>query len=68
MTSTRFLVSNYLRNGDLQNVAEKTVGRPFRLLIPVVAIAMLEYFLMDSGATAWLEYLPSVTWSTWPFT
>jgi hypothetical protein len=68
MTSTRFLVSNYLRTGDLRNVAEKTVQRPFRLLIPIAAIAMLEYFLMDSGATAWLEYLPSVTWSTWPFT
>ena len=68
MTSTRFLISNYLKNGDLKNVAEKSVGRPFRLLIPIFMIAMLEYFFMDSGATAWLQYLPSVTWSTWPFT
>jgi hypothetical protein len=68
MTSTRFLVSNYLKNGNLLNVAEKVVGRPFRLLVPILAISMLEYFFMDSGATAWLQYLPSVTWSTWPFT
>lgn len=68
MTSTRFLISSYLKNGDLLNVAEKVVDRPFRLLAPILAIAMLEYFFMDSGATAWLEYLPSVTWSTWPFT
>ena len=68
MTSTRFLVASYLKSGNLRGVAEKTVGRPFRLLIPILAIAMLEYFFMDGGATAWLEYLPSVTWSTWPFT
>ncbi|KAA6406669.1 MAG: hypothetical protein FRX48_09601 [Lasallia pustulata] len=67
MTSTRFLVASYLRSGKLLGVAEKTVGRPFRLLIPITAIAMLEYFFMDSGALTWLEYLPSVTWSTWPF-
>ena len=67
MTSTRFLVASYLKSGKLLGVAEKTVGRPFRLLIPITAIAMLEYFLMDSGALTWLEYLPSVTWSTWPF-
>ena len=29
---------------------------------------MLEYFFMDSGAVNWLEYMASVTWSTWPFT
>lgn len=29
---------------------------------------MLEYFFMDSGAVNWLEYMSSVTWSTWPFT
>lgn len=68
MTSGKFLVSRYLRHGDLSGVAEKVVGRPFRLLIPILAMAMLEYFLMDSGAISWLEYLPSITWCTWPFT
>ena len=68
ITSTRFLVSGYLENGELLEVAHKVVGRSFKLLLPVLAIAMLEYFFMDSGATNWLEYLPSVTWSTWPFT
>jgi hypothetical protein len=68
MISTRFLVSNYLRTGKLDNMAQKIVSRPFRLLTPVVFIATLEYFLGDSGALNWLEYLPSVTWSDWPFT
>jgi hypothetical protein len=67
-TSTRFLVANYLKNGDLQNIAEKTVGRTPRLMIPVAAIALLEYFVMNCGGTTWLEYLPSITWSTWPYT
>ena len=68
MISTRFLVSNYLRTGKLDNMAQKIVSRPFRLLTPVIFIATLEYFLSDSGALNWLEYLPSVTWSSWPFT
>ncbi|RMZ88180.1 hypothetical protein DV736_g4601, partial [Chaetothyriales sp. CBS 134916] len=68
MISTRFLVSNYLRTGNLANMAQKIVVRPFRLLTPVALIAFLQYFLMDSGAIYYLEYLPSVTWSTWPFT
>ncbi len=68
MTSARFLVSRYLQTGDLLGIAEKVVARPFRLLIPILAVAMLEYFFMDSGATGALEYLASVTWCTWPFT
>ncbi|KAI9711141.1 MAG: hypothetical protein M1812_007245 [Candelaria pacifica] len=67
LISSRFLVSNYLRNGDLLRIAEKTVGRTFRLMVPIVGIALLEYFLMDSGAVKWLEFLPSITFSTWPF-
>ena len=68
MTSTRFLVSSYLRTGELLAVAEKTAGRTPRLMIPITAMVTLEYFLINAGATKWLEYLPSITWSTWPFT
>ena len=68
MISTRFLVSGYLRNGKLDSMAMKITMRPFRLLIPVAFVAVLEYFFMDLGAVTWLEYLPSVTWSSWPFT
>ncbi|KAH6664461.1 hypothetical protein B0J14DRAFT_551896 [Halenospora varia] len=66
-TSTRFLVSRYLRTGDLIWVGEKAVTRNFRVMSPIVACAMLEYFLMECGATKWLEYLPAITWSTWPY-
>ncbi|KAF1935214.1 hypothetical protein EJ02DRAFT_507172 [Clathrospora elynae] len=67
-SSTRFLVMTYLKSGNLKGVAEKTVGRTPRLIIPCAAIAALEYFCMQVGAISWLEYLPSVTWSTWPYT
>ncbi|KAB8298715.1 hypothetical protein EYC80_000890 [Monilinia laxa] len=67
ITSTRFLISRYLRTGDLESIAEKTTGRTFRVMIPIAACAMLEYFLMDVGALKWLEYLPSISWTTWPY-
>lgn len=67
LTSARFLVAGYLRTGDLLAVAEKAAKQPFRLMLPVTAMVMLEYFFVDCDATKWLEYLPSVTWSTWPF-
>ena len=67
-TSSRFLTTKYLRTGDLQVIAEKATGRTFRLMIPIIGVIVLEYFLMDVGATDWLQYLASVTWSTWPYT
>ena len=67
LTSARFLTVNYLRTGDLLVVAEKIVTRLFRLMLPITAMVMFEYFFIECDATKWLEYLPSITWSTWPF-
>ncbi|KAK3673538.1 hypothetical protein LTR78_006442 [Recurvomyces mirabilis] len=67
-TSTRFLCSGYLRTGNLRTIAEKIVCRVPRLMIPITAVIVLQYFLMDLGATKYLEYIPSITWSTWPQT
>ena len=67
LTSARFLTANYLRTGELLIISEKTVARTFRLMLPVTAVVMLEYFFIEISATKWLEYLPSITWSTWPF-
>jgi hypothetical protein len=68
MISTRFLVCNCLGTGKLDNMAQKIVAQPFRLLTPVASIALQEYFLMDARALNWLEYLPFVTWFPWLFT
>lgn len=66
-TSTRFLVSSYLKNGNLKDIAKGTVRRCPRLMVPVTAVALLEYFLIDCGVTKYLRYIPSLTWSTWPY-
>lgn len=66
-TSTRFLTAGYLRKGDMEDLAKAAVRRTPRLMIPVATIALLEYFLIDVGATKFLRYLPSLTWSTWPY-
>ncbi|KAI9679946.1 MAG: hypothetical protein M1817_004961 [Caeruleum heppii] len=68
LVSSRFLAQHYLSSGSLLGTAEKVTGRAFRLLFPVAGFAMLEYFLLDAGATKWLEYLPSWTYSVWPYT
>jgi hypothetical protein len=67
-TSTRFLTTGYLRKADLKIIAEKTVCRTPRFMIPIVAVILFEYFMLDVGATTYLEYLPSITWSPWPST
>ncbi|KAK4697075.1 hypothetical protein P7C71_g949, partial [Lecanoromycetidae sp. Uapishka_2] len=67
MTSPRFLVANYLRDGHLLPISQKTVARVSRLMIPVTLMAALEYFLVNCGATRWLEFLPSISWSSYPF-
>jgi hypothetical protein len=66
-TSVRFLTDKYLKTGDLKHVAQATVRRTPRLMIPIATIALLEYFLIDCGATRYLEYVPSLSWSTWAY-
>ncbi|KKY16776.1 putative glycoside hydrolase family 16 [Diplodia seriata] len=66
-TSTRFLSARYFREGKLEVIAERAVKRAPRLMIPVTAMVLLEYFFIDVGATKYLEYVPSVSWSTWGY-
>ena len=37
------------------------------MVIPAIVVAALEYFFIELGLTAKLEWLPSITWSTWPW-
>ena len=66
-TSVRFLTSPYLRKGKMDEIAKAATRRTPRLMIPVAAMALLEYFFIDVGATKFLQYIPSLTWSTWPY-
>ena len=36
-------------------------------MIHITVVVPIEYLLMDAGAINWLQYLSSITWSTWPF-
>jgi hypothetical protein len=66
-TSSRFLTASYLKKGKLTDIAKAAVRRTPRLMTPVATIALLEYFLIDCGATKYLQYIPSLSFSTWPY-
>ncbi|KAK5126407.1 hypothetical protein LTR85_010643 [Meristemomyces frigidus] len=67
LTATRFLSTNYLKNGNLEDIAKKELRRAPRLFVPIIITSLLEYFLISMDLTAALQYLPSVSYSTWPY-
>ncbi|GAB7365589.1 hypothetical protein MBLNU230_g6660t1 [Neophaeotheca triangularis] len=67
LTATRFLCANFLKNGNLEDIAKKELRRAPRLFVPILIVSLLEYFLLEMGVTGSLEYLASVSWATWPY-
>lgn len=67
VTSCRFLAGKYLRSGNLIDVGQKMLLRAPRMMIPCVIVATLQYFFIEEGLMAWLQWLPSISWSTWPY-
>lgn len=67
VTSCRFLAQRYLRTGKLNDIANKMLLRAPRMLLPCFVFITLEYFLISLGLTKKLEWLPSVSYSTWPY-
>ncbi|KAK6389487.1 hypothetical protein LTR65_006658 [Meristemomyces frigidus] len=67
LTATRFLSTNYLKNGNLEDIAKKELRRAPRLFVPIIITSLLEYFLISMDLNAALQYLPSVSYSTWPY-
>lgn len=67
LTATRFLSANYLKNGNLEDIAKKELRRAPRLFVPILIVSLLQYFLVSMGLTYSLQWLPSVTYSTWPY-
>lgn len=68
ITACRFLAQRYLRTGNLQDIGTKMLLRAPRMLIPCFIFITLEYFLMELGLVTKLEWVPSVSFSTWPYT
>ncbi|KAH9819320.1 hypothetical protein Tdes44962_MAKER05266 [Teratosphaeria destructans] len=67
VTSCRFLAARYLKDGQIKDIADKMLLRGPRMLVPVFIFMLLEYFLLSLGLTGSLEYLPSLSYSTWPY-
>lgn len=67
LTATRFLSTNYLKHGKLEDIAKKELRRAPRLFVPIVVVSLLQYFLISMGLTSSLQWLPSVSFSTWPY-
>ena len=61
------MATNYLKHGNLEDIAKKELHRAPRLFVPIVIVSVLQYFLISMGLTSSLEWLPSVTYSTWPY-
>lgn len=67
LTATRFLSTNYFKNGNLEDIAKKELRRAPRLFVPIILISLMEYFLLCMDLNAALQWLPSISWSTWPY-
>ena len=67
VTSCRFLAQRYLKTSKFEDIGNKMLLRAPRMLIPVFIFMTIEYFLLSLGLTGRLEWLPSVSFSTWPY-
>lgn len=45
-------------------MADSTIRRMPRIMIPVAGACLANYLMIDVGAYKWVERLPSQTWST----
>ncbi len=64
---SRTMCMRYLLKGGLQSMADSTVRRLPRLIIPVLGAAIANYFMMDINAYYWVPRLSSRTWSIWSY-
>ncbi|KAE8225451.1 hypothetical protein CF319_g1806 [Tilletia indica] len=65
--SARVIANRYLVRGNLQDLAEASYRRVPRLAVPISAAIIINYFLIQAQAFAWVRKLASRTWSTWSY-
>lgn len=65
--SDSLLGNELLEEGNLEDIFKKEIKRVPRLFVPIIIISLLEYFFISMGVTSSLEWLPSVSYSTWPY-
>ncbi|KAN0062765.1 hypothetical protein ACQY0O_004960 [Thecaphora frezii] len=64
---SRTMCRRYLLKGSLDSLADATVRRLPRLVLPVAGAVLTNYFLMDVSAFKWVPRLASRTWSPWSY-
>ncbi|UZJ55558.1 hypothetical protein CBS101457_004878 [Exobasidium rhododendri] len=63
----RTMCQRYLLKGGLQSLADSTVRRIPRLVIPVLGACLANYLMIDVNAYKWVPRLASRTWSNWSY-
>lgn len=64
---SRTMGSRYLVKGGLQSLADNSVRRMPRLVIPAAGACLANYMMIDVGAYKWVARMNSLTWSTWSY-
>ncbi|EST07846.1 Acyltransferase 3 [Kalmanozyma brasiliensis GHG001] len=64
---SRTMGSRYLVKGGVQSLADNSVRRMPRLIIPCVGAVLCNYMMIDVGAYKWVAPSNSLTWSTWSY-
>lgn len=63
----RTMCQRYLLKGGLSSMADSTVRRLPRLMLPVLGACLVNYFMIDLDAYKWVRRLASRTWTTWAY-
>ena len=64
---SRTMGSRYLVKGGVQSLADNSVRRMPRLIIPAFGACLANYMMIDVGAYKWVARMNSLTWSTWSY-
>ena len=64
---SRTMGSRYLIKGGVQSLADNSVRRMPRLIIPAAGACFANYLMIDVGAYKWVARMNSLTWSTWSY-
>ncbi|PWY98502.1 hypothetical protein BCV70DRAFT_201814 [Testicularia cyperi] len=64
---SRTMGSRYLTKGGLQSLADNSVRRMPRLIIPAAGACLANYMMIDVGAYKWVPRMNSLTWSNWSY-
>lgn len=65
--AARVIANRYLVRGRLQDLAEAIHRRVPRLMLPISAAIVINYFLIEADAFHWVLRLASRTWSPWSY-